>query len=323
MTETISVAMCTFNGEQFLRQQLASIASQTRLPDELVVCDDHSSDSTMDLLREFARQASFSVRVVANPTTLGSTRNFENAIRLCKGDLIALCDQDDLWLPNKLDRLRAVFADPPVGGVFSDAELVDASSQAVGKRLWQLHKFEFREPDNLERMAAVRLLLKHDVVTGATLMFRACLRGWLLPIPELWVHDGWIAWMLVLYSRLSFIAEPLVRYRVHTGQQLGIGQASGWRRVFAGDDRCKLAAVAAQFEALRDRWAGHPGERFEECLGLMENKIAFLRKRSELPRSTVERVCAVLSLMPLYTRFSRGLGSMRSDLFLPPDRVQP
>src|ERR1700733_10400793 len=175
--------MCTFNGERFLRQQLESIAGQTRLPDELVACDDCSSDSTIEILREFARGASFSVRIVSNSTTLGSTRNFEKAISLCERDFIALCDQDDIWQPNKLNRLQEVFADPLIGGAFSDAEIIDADGRAAGRRLWQLHKFTFREPDDLRRMAAVRLLLKHDVVTGATLMFRASLRHLLLPIP--------------------------------------------------------------------------------------------------------------------------------------------
>lgn len=316
MAGTISVAMCTFNGERFLREQLDSIASQRRLPDELVVCDDGSSDSTTDILAEFARSAPFSTRILRHSATLGSTRNFERAISLCTGDFIALCDQDDIWESNKLERLLEVFSDASIGGVFSDAVLINTHAQSSRKRLWQLHRFQFGEPGDFCRDAAIRLLLKHDVVTGATMMFRACLRNLLCPIPGPWVHDGWIAWMLVLYSRLTFVAEPLVRYRIHSGQQLGIGRLGKLGRLPLGDDRRKLAAVAVQFEALRDLWISRPGERFEECLMLIENKISFLRQRSQLPRNGVERALAVLTLTPSYTQFARGLSSICGDLFL-------
>src|ERR1700761_4532631 len=98
----ISVALCTFNGELFLRQQLASIQQQTRLPDELLVCDDGSSDQTLTIVREFAASAPFPVKLFENEQNLGFAANFERAIRLCEGSLIALCDQDDIWYPTRL-----------------------------------------------------------------------------------------------------------------------------------------------------------------------------------------------------------------------------
>ena len=105
-SKTISVAMCTYNGEKYLREQLESIALQTRLPAELVICDDRSTDSTSEIIRNFADSAPFPVRFNLNPVNLGGatkgiTKNFEQASRLCTGDLIAFCDQDDVWLPKK------------------------------------------------------------------------------------------------------------------------------------------------------------------------------------------------------------------------------
>ena len=97
--ETISVALCTYNGERFLEEQLASLEAQERRPDELVVCDDRSTDNTVSLLESFARTASFPVRIHINPINLGSTVNFDRAMRLCAGSLIAFCDQDDIWSP--------------------------------------------------------------------------------------------------------------------------------------------------------------------------------------------------------------------------------
>src|SRR5947208_14214106 len=99
---SISVAMCTYNGERFLKEQLESLAAQTRQPDELVVCDDRSTDSTPHIVEAFARAAPFPVRLEVNDRCLGSTKNFEHAILRCTGALIALSDQDDVWHPEKL-----------------------------------------------------------------------------------------------------------------------------------------------------------------------------------------------------------------------------
>src|SRR5215207_2518174 len=98
----ISIALCTYNGEQYLQQQLDSFVAQSRPPDELVVCDDRSTDRTVPIVEDFAKRAPFRVELVINETNLGSTRNFEKAIGLCTGDIIFLADQDDVWLPEKL-----------------------------------------------------------------------------------------------------------------------------------------------------------------------------------------------------------------------------
>ena len=99
--------MCTYNGERFLAAQLASIAKQTRMPDELVVHDDKSSDHTVAILQEFAHSALFPVRIIENPRNLGYAANFEAAIRNCDADLIALADQDDVC-PARISRHRSV-----------------------------------------------------------------------------------------------------------------------------------------------------------------------------------------------------------------------
>lgn len=320
MKATISVAMCTYNGARFLEEQLDSIAAQCRLPDELVVCDDGSNDGTVEIVKHFAERAVFPVRFCRNQKTLGSTRNFENAISLCRGDLIALCDQDDIWLSEKLSRMAAILeADPSLGGVFSDADLIDEQSHLIGKRLWQVHRFGFSRAEEFDRRGAMQLLLKHDVVTGATLMCRSPLREFIVPIPEIWVHDGWIAWMLVLYSRLTFVGERLVRYRVHPAQQLGVGHSRrSWRDPV--EDRDKLENMAQQFEKLRERWIGRPGNDYAACLATIDEKISFLRHRRELPQGFAARAWSVLRSSGMYERYGRGLSSMRGDLLLGPCR---
>ena len=133
---TISVALCTYNGARYLQQQLESIAGQTRRPDEVVVCDDGSGDSTMEFVRSFAKTATFHVRVYQNDRVLGVTKNFDQAIGYCTGDMIALSDQDDVWHPQKLVRMEQAFAaSPRVGAVFWDAEVVDSELRPLGHRL--------------------------------------------------------------------------------------------------------------------------------------------------------------------------------------------
>src|ERR1700753_2242608 len=128
--EQIWVALCTDNCERFLARQLASIQQQTRTPDELVVCDDCSTDSTVEILNSFAASAGFPVRIIRNEQNLGFVANFERAIRLCPGGLMALCDQDDIWYPTRLERSQQEFAAHPEAGlVFSDAEVIDDRDQ--------------------------------------------------------------------------------------------------------------------------------------------------------------------------------------------------
>ena len=128
-----SVAMCTYNGAKYLEEQLRSLLAQQRLPDEVVICDDGSTDGTIALLEQFVANPLIPVRLFRNPVNLGFSRNFAQAIRLCQGDLIALADQDDIWYPEKLRRLEESFEQAPgMEGVFSDGNIIDDASRTLG-----------------------------------------------------------------------------------------------------------------------------------------------------------------------------------------------
>ena len=155
----ISVAMCTYNGGKFLAEQLSSIREQTKLPHELVICDDGSTDATPRIVHAFALDAPFPVRFFRNQATLGSTRNFEKAINLCEGQAIALSDQDDIWQPNKLERLASVLdSEPQVGGVCSNAFLIDETSERFPDSLWERRNFTPRMQAAFQRNSARQLL---------------------------------------------------------------------------------------------------------------------------------------------------------------------
>jgi len=312
----ISVAMCTFNGGRYLLEQLASIARQTRQPFELVVCDDHSTDETVAILKQFQAAVPFPVRAIQNALRLGSTRNFDQAIGLCRGELIALCDQDDRWLPEKLERLSdALMENPFLGGVFSDAVLIDGDGLPVGARLFSHHNFS---PAKLRSFIScpISTLLKHDVVTGATLMFRASIRRYCSPIPASWVHDGWLSWMIALHSRLSLIPEPLIEYRIHARQQLGVGQSTQSPGSRGETRRQHYARVAHQFEDLLHRVLAEGWNEHDALVVKILEKIAFLKRQSTLSQSLGVRVLQMMGQLPSYAHYARGLGSLRSDFLL-------
>jgi glycosyltransferase involved in cell wall biosynthesis len=107
--QRLSVALCTYNGTQYLQEQLDSIAAQTKLPDELVICDDRSSDNTVEIIKLFSSKVSFPVHLHINEINLRTIKNFEKAISLCTGDIIVLSDQDDVWKPCKTERILRCF----------------------------------------------------------------------------------------------------------------------------------------------------------------------------------------------------------------------
>jgi glycosyltransferase involved in cell wall biosynthesis len=146
MVLTISVAMCTCNGEVYLREQLESILAQTEPPNELIVCDDASTDGTVALLESFKKASPFPVTIIVNKNRVGVCKNFENAIGHCSGEIIFLADQDDIWLPAKLETVMATFERNPLCGyVFSNAELIDEQGNGIGRDLWTSISFDKRK----------------------------------------------------------------------------------------------------------------------------------------------------------------------------------
>ena len=312
----ISVAMCTFNGGRYLEEQLQSIGAQSRLPCEVVVCDDGSTDETIAILKRFQANVRFPVKIIQNSLRMGSTRNFDQAIGMARGEFIALCDQDDRWLPHKLERLSDCLANNPfLGGAFSDAELIDGDGRRVGMSLFGRHKFTTAKQRSFVACPTATLL-KHDVVTGATLMFRSTIRGYCSPIPATWVHDGWLAWMLALHSRVTLIQEPLIEYRIHEGQQLGVGSTQAAQSGSKETRRQFYARVARQFADLLNRVLSEGWSEHDALVVKLREKIAFLRSQAALSQQLGLRAMQMLGRLPDYLHYARGLASLRTDLLL-------
>lgn len=250
--------MATFNGELFLREQLESISNQTVLPVELVVCDDGSTDRTVSILEDFRNQTTFPVRIYRNPKRLGSTLNFEQAIKFCSGEVILLADQDDLWLPDRIERSTELFVDhPECGYVFSDAQCIDAIGNGLSQHLWNSFGFNTRRRANFcNPTLQVYELLLGNFVTGATLGFRSKFRNLFIPISKhsCLQHDYWIALSLSAagYYGISSIS-PFIQYRLHNTQQIGVPKKnSKWRRRMFGNFNDPSPALHIELELMEE-----------------------------------------------------------------------
>jgi glycosyltransferase involved in cell wall biosynthesis len=313
----ISVAMCTYNGERFLAAQLASIAKQTRLPDELVVHDDKSSDNTVAILQEFAQSARFPVRIIENPRNLGYVQNFEAAIRNCDADLIALADQDDVWYPTRLERSELELNTYPKAGlVFSDADLVDDHDRLLGETLWHRLGFLGKRKRDLQSGRFV-VLAKHRFATGATMMLRASLRDRCLPIGSGWIHDEWIIMIAAAFSEVRPVDQPLIRYRIHGSQQVGLSNklvrhARGTTR--AEKHWSRVADSAQELQQLCDALSAMTLDTEPEVLPAYRRHLQFLLFRSNLPAPRLARLGSIFSWYSGYQAHASGLASVLKDL---------
>lgn len=218
---SLSIALATYNGEQHLKAQLESISNQTTAPSELIVADDGSSDRTIPLLRAFADQAPFPVRIIQNETRLGYRRNFMRAAATCNSDLIAFCDQDDVWDRNKLDIMQNAFDDPRVVLAFHNATLINE----VGAG----HRRMFRAR-NAQTFAPLAMPPWKIIPGFAQVIRRSLLRLTSLHahsidpyVPnELMPHDLWYPFWASVLGDIAYIPDRLAQYRQHRAN------ASGW-----------------------------------------------------------------------------------------------
>jgi glycosyltransferase involved in cell wall biosynthesis len=320
-----SIALCTYNGARFLQRQLDSFAKQTTVPFELVVCDDGSSDETGRILNEFSTSSPYPVRIFKNENPLGTTRNFERAIGLCRGDLIALADQDDEWYPDKLAAFEKFFREfPRALAAFSDADLIDPDGHLLKKRLWRRIPFSpAKAVPSVDPQMLSTLLRLNNVATGATMVLRAQLRSDILPIPETWVHDAWIIWLAAMKGGAGVLPRPTIRYRIHPGQQLGLDPTSIAERLghARGNAVKDYIGWIRRLEDLRAHLESKNECQSNEVLPMIGGKIDHFKGRIALSDSFPSRVWWVLSSWRRYRRYARGAVSMLKDMFFTAESV--
>lgn len=200
----ISIAMATYNGAEYLREQLESFLSQTRQPDELIVCDDGSGDGTLDILERFRQSAPFAVQIHRNETRLGFTKNFEKALLKCSGDLVFLSDQDDAWFASKVEVVEKAFRSHPEKRlVVHDGKLVDEKLEWYGATKLGQVMSGYGTSDAL--------------IMGALTAMRRDFLSCALPVPEGIVgHDMWLHSLAKHLNARLVLDQPLQLIRRHS-----------------------------------------------------------------------------------------------------------
>jgi len=319
----ISVALCTRNGARYLPAQVQSICTQEPLPREIVLSDDGSSDGSVAVVRQAMEACGVASRVALtvfeNKPALGVTRNFEQAIKACRHELIALSDQDDVWHPGRLARMAACFdARPELLLLHTDARLVDGELRPLGDTLF--HALEV-QPGELEAIAqgrAFEVFLRRNLVTGATAMFRRSLLASALPFSDEWVHDEWLAALAAATGRVDVLPEALIDYRQHGSNQIGARRPSFADKLRKAMDTrgSKHVQRWRRAQALLERLLALQGVVPQAVLEAQRGKVAHQRFRAELPASRLARWLPVLreAASGRYARFGRGKQAIVQDL---------
>lgn len=324
VNDRVSVVLCTCDGARYMYAQVDSLIDQTIWPDEVIICDDASEDDTLCLLERWSAAAPFQVRLFRNMFRLGVRGNFEQALGRCTGGLIALCDQDDVWLPNKVGALTsAIMHSPHAVAAFSDAAVVDSNLSSLGYSMWRHIGFCQARQRIMREDRPWEVLFKDPVVSGATLMFRSALLPLVLPIPSCWMHDAWIAQIAASQGQLVAVEDPLILYRQHTGNVIGGRKVSVLAQMRRAQGLGRVGLVKRElrrYTALRDRLATFPTTpRRDVMLTMAEAKLEHLSRRAALPTNRLLRGSTVLGefLNGNYSRFAKDWRNVVADLFMP------
>lgn len=320
----ISIALATYNGGKYLQEQLVSFLAQNRLPDELVITDDCSTDNTLEIIQAFAAKAPFEVRWEQNEKNLGYTGNFNQALMKTTGDLVFLSDQDDVWFPEKLERMeRYALDDPNAMVVMNDAALTDGELNDTG-----LTK---------QGQIASAGMTDSSFVMGCCVVVRRELLDICLPIPKHYKgHDGWIVKIAEGIGRKRVVADILQWYRRHDANEsqfianrtTKVTRGMVFRRslmnAFIGSDHAtQLSAATDQARCFLDgvrNASDRANQPFSAALSkyaveLKERLVAIEQRRTIREKPRIARLPAIVDLWRRggYVQFS-GMKSAVRDL---------
>lgn len=230
-----SVAMSTYNGERFLREQLESVLRQTHPVDELVISDDGSSDGTMEIIRELqSAHPEISWRVLTSSENQGFRKSFRRSIMNCSGDVIFLCDQDDVWTEGKVERtLDILDQNPQILSLISDFKTIDASGRLLNpektaENLWVSQRV--MDAPSMPSGISLSEMLGRNQGQGCTMAIRSALAREYIDLEQTWTHDWILNLLAAMHGGLYYCREQLMLYRLHGANVIGMAQGEHARR---------------------------------------------------------------------------------------------
>jgi len=242
----VSIALCTYNGAKYLADQLDTLVHQTYKGIEIVVVDDCSTDATVQILNNYAARYP-QITIYKNESNLGFTGNFEKAVKLCKGEFIALCDQDDLWDLQKIELQVDAIKDNVF--VYHDSEFIHEDGSPMNKKVSDIM--------NLYRGGEPEVFLFFNCVSGHSILMKKELLAGALPLKQSYFHDWWLAYVATNIGTIDFIPQCLVKYRQHDSSDTNI------LRRQRKNDKHKLSSVQ-KIERI-EQWLAY-------CSAFPENK---------------------------------------------------
>ena len=297
----ISVALCTYNGERHIEQQIRSILEQTTPVDEIVVCDDGSTDNTISIIESIKADTEVNLRIYINPSSLGVCGNFEKAIKLCEGDIVFLSDQDDFWYRDKVEKICDYFQrNQKKSVVFTNADLVDENGNNLDITAFDCYGLD---EVGIKRYDEDPLLVYFcgNRALGCSIAFRSSTKSWALPLVKddpIYLHDDQIAIKAIERHQLGHIDERLFAYRQHCDQERGL---MAWAKKHPKTDVIHIN----EFDVL---------PHFTKYLSYDYNikRIEFFIKRFSLTRNTIssrEKIKSIALIMihiPEYIKYCKS-----------------
>ena len=220
----VSIALCTYNSEKFISEQMDSLLSQTVLPDEIVISDDGSTDHTLDIIRSYQTNHKSLIKILNHPGHLGVFKNFPYALDHCEGDIIFPCDHDDVWMNDKIEKhLKAHLEHNDAILVYSNADVVYMTPDHYLYPLWEPKSIL----DDVNGQASYNsLVYKGHSIAGCCMSFQKKHYQSIVPFPDQIYHDDWLATTAVIKGKIVGIPESLIKYRQHGENTVGIIRGS-------------------------------------------------------------------------------------------------
>jgi glycosyltransferase involved in cell wall biosynthesis len=214
----ISIVMPNYNRKKYINEQLESLISQTYKNWELIITDDCSTDGSEEIIQEFIRSnGNKKIIFFRNEETLGVAKNFEKGLRLAMGEYVAVCDSDDVWFPEKLEKELQFLKRGGFGMVYSDLVVVDENLKTIKKSFIR----NFLSPFSNQRDDSFDELIDDNHITAPTILFSAELKNKLLPFSQYGMQDHWIALIFSMFSSIGYLDEQTIYYRQHSGNVVG------------------------------------------------------------------------------------------------------
>lgn len=265
MNPLVSIVLCSYNGAKYIEEQIESLLNQTYTPIEIIVCDDYSTDDTIMILERLANNDN-RISIYKNEQNIGLNKNFEKACQLAKGDFISICDQDDIWRNNKIEKLISLF---------TNDEIILCHSQST--------RFTDKIPDHIKTYNKRNLLVGNDArqlfyfntIAGHNIMFRKKLLQFALPFPSNVFYDWWICMVACCYGNIAATNEVLSFHRSHDNN-VTLGKKDEKKQTRSkAIERTEAAKTFLKIDGMKKESNVFGKKLLSKLLDLEKNKFSF------------------------------------------------